>query len=124
MKKSNLPSIKKNKTAYICKGLFWIEAGEELFFGKGRMLLLEGLLETGSVSQAAKSMGITYKHAIKFIDSMNSHVSKPLVLLDGGARSSIATVTAEGKKTMRLYKKYNAEFNRFLSRLEKDIDFS
>lgn len=123
MKKSKVLLRKTKKNGYICKGLFWIEAGDELFLGKGRTILLEGLLETGSVSKAAISMGITYQHAMKFIDSMNSHAAKPLVLLEGSSRNSIATVTAEGIKAIRLYRKYYAEFDRFLRRIEKSVDF-
>jgi molybdate transport system regulatory protein len=124
MKKSRTFPRKQGANIHICRGLFWIEAGGELFLGKGRTILLEGILQTGSICLAAKAMGITYKHAIKFIDSMNSHAAKPLVVIEGNPRNSIASVTAEGKKAIRLYRKYYAEFDKFLRRLEKEIDFS
>ena len=54
--------------------------GEEIpFFGPGRLQLLEHIESTGSISQAAKNMGMSYKKAWKMISSMNEQAIKPLV---------------------------------------------
>lgn len=41
----------------------WLEAGDEVFFGAGRALLLSKIEEHGSLSKAAEDMGMSYRAA-------------------------------------------------------------
>jgi molybdate transport system regulatory protein len=106
-----------------CKGLFWIEGPEELFIGKGRVMLLEKIREHGSLAKAARAMGITYRHATEFVESMNRQALKPLVVISGEGRFSRAVITPEGRLAIRFYRKHSERFNKFLRKVEKDIDF-
>ena len=40
-------------------GRFWLERGEQPFLGHGRIELLEQIAATGSISQAARAMGMS-----------------------------------------------------------------
>jgi molybdate transport system regulatory protein len=121
MKRLKTDSAKAKPQACSCKGLFWIEGPEELFLGKGRVMLLEKIREHGSLAKAAKSMGITYRHATEFVDSMNRQAVKPLVAISDDGRFGRAKITAEGRMAIRLYRKYTEQFDKFLQRIEKNI---
>jgi molybdate transport system regulatory protein len=113
-------AIPKSKSRE-CRGLFWIEGPEELYLGKGRVMLLEKIGEHGSLAKAAKSMGITFRHASEFVNSMNRQATKPLVVISDDGRSGRAALTAEGRMAIRLYRKYTEQLDKFLQRIERNI---
>ena len=60
-------------------GRVWIDGSEGTFLGYGRIVLLERIRQYGSITQAAKSMEMSYRHAWELVDSMNRQARKPLV---------------------------------------------
>ncbi|WP_239540737.1 winged helix-turn-helix domain-containing protein [Spongiivirga citrea] len=46
---------------YSIKSRIWIEAGDNVLLGEGRVVLLKAIDEQGSLSQAAKSINMSYK---------------------------------------------------------------
>jgi molybdate transport system regulatory protein len=90
--------------------------GEEVpFFGPGRLQLLENIDATGSINQAAKNMGMSYKKAWKMISSMNEQAIKPLIVMQtGGSSGGGAVVTEEGHEIMRYYQALHQRFKAFL----------
>ncbi len=84
----------------------WIDIEGVKFFGKGRAELLELIEESGSISKAAKSMGMSYKKAWAMIDEMNTFGQKPYVITQkGGQKGGGAEVTETGKKVLIAYTK-------------------
>ncbi|HEY9049109.1 MAG TPA: ModE family transcriptional regulator [Ohtaekwangia sp.] len=84
----------------------WIDIDGVRFFGPGRAELLEYIETTGSISKAAKEMGMSYKKAWAMIDDINSRASKPYVILQkGGQKGGGAELTEPGKKAVASYKK-------------------
>ncbi|MBG1232674.1 winged helix-turn-helix domain-containing protein [Aestuariivirga litoralis] len=72
--------------------------------GPGKVELLEHVLETGSISQAAKKMDMSYRRAWLLIDEMNKMFSQPCVeTAAGGAGGGGAKVTAFGQKIVATY---------------------
>ncbi|MFH2123800.1 MAG: hypothetical protein ABIJ50_10010 [Pseudomonadota bacterium] len=53
---------------------------EETFLGHGRVLLLERIKKYGSISQAARSMEMSFKHAKDLVDSMTRQAGCTLVV--------------------------------------------
>jgi molybdate transport system regulatory protein len=93
------------------KGTIRIESQDDRFFGPGRLQLLENIIETGSISQAAKQMGMSYKKAWDLVNSMNQHTIKPIVSTQtGGEKGGGTVVTEEGKQLVAAFKKLNDEF--------------
>ena len=90
--------------------------GEDIpFFGPGRLQLLKQIESTGSISQAAKNMGMSYKKAWQMISSMNEQAIKPLVLMQtGGSSGGGAVVTDEGHEVMHYYQALHERFESFL----------
>lgn len=97
--------------------------GEEIpFFGPGRLQLLKQIESTGSISQAAKNMGMSYKKAWKMISSMNEQAIKPLVLMQTGGSSGGGTVvTVEGHEIMQYYQALHERFEAFLEIESKNL---
>ncbi len=60
-------------------GRIWIDGPEGTFFGYGRAVLLERIIEYGSITKAAKSMDMAYRHAWDLVDSMNRQAQEPFV---------------------------------------------
>lgn len=87
-----------------CRGRVWLEKDGETYLGFGRMVLLERIREFGSISAAAKSMKMSYKHAWDLVDSMNRHGREPLVSTSkGGKGGGGASLTETGELALREY---------------------
>lgn len=87
--------------------------------GGNRIDLLEAIDRCGSISGAARAVGISYKTAWDAVDAMNNASEKPLVLrAAGGVGGGGTIVTEEGQETVRLYRVLQGEHQRFLGRLE------
>jgi molybdate transport system regulatory protein len=69
----------------------WIDIDGERFFGPGRAELLQLIDETGSISKAAKAMGMSYKKAWAMVDGLNEHGRKPYVISRGSGVDSNGT---------------------------------
>ena len=104
------------------RGRVWIDGPEGTFIGYGRVVLLERIIEHGSITKAAKSMQMAYRHAWDLIDSMNSQAKTPFVeLATGGKGGGGARVTAAGIRAIRIFRKFHEHFQAFLNREEKKL---
>jgi molybdate transport system regulatory protein len=89
------------------------------FLGSDRIALLEKIDECGSITKAAKAVGICYKTAWDTIDAINNLSEKPLFIRMTGGKSGGGTkLTAEGKEVIRKYKIIQEEHEKFLTNLE------
>ena len=102
-------------TDYQLRGRLWIEGPEGTFLGFGRVVLLERILEHGSISAAARSMDMSYRHAWKLVDSMNRQSKKPVVISSTGGRGGGgARLTAEGEHAIEAFWSAWNDFKGFL----------
>lgn len=86
----------------------WVYVDQVKFFGPGRYELLTRIQETGSIAQAAKDMGLSYKKAWVMIDELNTLGSSPYVITQkGGSKGGGAVVTETAKNVMEAYKRLN-----------------
>ena len=107
------------------RGRIWIDGPEETFLGYGRIVLLERVREYGSITQAAKSMDMSYRHAWELVDSMNRQALGPLVeAATGGKGGGGARLTDDGEKAIKLFWKLHADFQSFLAEEEKVLGLS
>lgn len=67
-------------------GRFWVTRNGNNLIGRGRVTLLKKIAETGSISQAAKSMKMSYKAAWDAVDAMGKTLGEPLVTTSTGGR--------------------------------------
>ena len=95
----------------------WIDIDGERFFGPGRAELLELIEETGSISKAAKKMGMSYKKAWAMVDEMNAKATKPYVIAQkGGQKGGGTELTANGKQMLEAYNKLFARMNALIQK--------
>jgi molybdate transport system regulatory protein len=74
--------------------------------GPGKTALLESIRDTGSISAAAREMGMSYKRAWLLLDSMNQAFTEPVVTAaPGGAGGGGATLTAFGAEVLERYRR-------------------
>lgn len=108
-------ATQKGKRKLDFKGLVWISRGNDAFLGQGRVALLERIREYGSISEAAKSMDMSYKHAWDLVDSINRQAEKPLVVkTTGGKGGGGAELTEEGEKAIKVFWTFYNDFLDFL----------
>ena len=72
--------------------------------GPGKADLLEAIEQTGSISAAARSLGMSYRRAWLLVDTMNQCFKSPVVeTLTGGQRGGGARVTELGHDVLTRY---------------------
>ena len=97
-------------------GRLWIEGPADRFMGIGRLELLEKIHALGSISKAAKAMGMSYKRAWDLVSSLNQQAREPLVGTQaGGRRGGGAVVTAAGQQLITEFQAMQARFAAFLA---------
>lgn len=97
------------------RGRLWVDGPEGTFLGYGRVVLMERIREHGSITKAAKSMDMSYRHAWRLIDSMNRQSSKPYVVREAGGRNGGGTrLTEEGERAIEKFWLAQELFRKFL----------
>lgn len=82
-----------------------IPHGDESAIGPGKANLLEAIDKAGSISAAARDMGMSYKRAWDLVDTMNRCFKHPLVATaTGGSHGGGARVTDFGHEVLRRYR--------------------
>ena len=122
MKKAshNPRTDKKPKPGF--RARIWIDGPEGTFIGHGRVVLLERIIEHGSITKAAKSMGMAYRHAWDLVDSMNRQAKRPFVeLATGGKGGGGARVTEDGMSAIKVFWQFNKDLDAFLAKEEKKL---
>lgn len=107
------------------EGQFWITHNGKDLASEGRVALLRAIDATGSISQAAKAVGISYKFAWDSIDAMNGASGRPLVQRSAGGKGGGGTrLTDAGHALIAAYQRYEQEHLLFLQRLGDDAGIS
>ncbi len=91
--------------------------GRVFAFGPGKATLLEHIGRTGSISEAAKAMEMSYMKAWKLVKSMERGFAEPLVRKTrGGSARGGATLSPTGQKALALYREMESASQAALSR--------
>lgn len=82
-----------------------ITVGDVIAIGPGKIDLLEALDATGSITSAAKSLGMSYRRAWLLIDEINHALKVPAVTTAaGGAKGGGSALTDTGRSVITLYR--------------------
>jgi molybdate transport system regulatory protein len=82
-----------------------IDFGPASSIGPGKMALLEHIDSSGSLSQAARELGMSYRRAWLLLDDLNHTFSEPVATaVAGGTGGGGATLTAFGKKLIESFR--------------------
>ena len=60
--------------------------GPEIAVGPGKIALLDAIAETGSISAAARALGMSYRRAWLLIDTMNRCFREPVIETASGGK--------------------------------------
>lgn len=107
---------------YRLRGRIWIEGPDGTFLGYGRVVLLERIRDYGSISAAARSMEMSYRHAWKLVDSMNRQGRAPVVeKTTGGRGGGGAVLTEAGERAVASFWSVYADFKEFLGQRSRTL---
>jgi molybdate transport system regulatory protein len=96
--------------------------------GPGKAELVERIAQTGSISAAARKMGMSYRRAWQLVESLNRTFREPVVTTaTGGTRGGGAQVTPFGGRIVALFRAMEgkasaaiaADLRRFAANLRK-----
>jgi len=86
-----------------------INYGRSFAFGPGKAELLEHIDRTGSISEAAKAMEMSYMRAWTLVKSLDRGFSEPLVQKTrGGNTKGGAVLSNTGRQVLILYRQMEA----------------
>ena len=73
--------------------------------GPGKIALLEAIERAGSISGAARELGMGYRTAWLLVDSLNSMFLDPVVATAPGRKDGASTLTELGRSLLATYQR-------------------
>jgi molybdate transport system regulatory protein len=96
---------------------FRVDFGRDGSIGPGKIALLEHIGSGGSLSQAARELGMSYRRAWQLLASLNSSFDERVVLSSKGGRGGGgARLTPFGRLLVRVYRDFEAGLQRRAAR--------
>ena len=108
------------KPAFELHGSVWMTVAGANFGDPTRVELLARIAEHGSITQAAKSIPMSYKAAWDAIDAMNTLAGEPLVeRMAGGKGGGGTRLTTRGQQLVNNFRLIQHEHRRFIEHLAR-----
>lgn len=97
--------LTKEKHRPSCK--VWLEYNGKPILGKGGAEILEAIKEEGSISRAARKVGMSYRHVWSYLDNMQKVLKEPIVETYKGGRTGGggARLTELGESLLKEYRR-------------------
>ena len=112
---------KKQAEPLMLQGAVWLTVGRDNLAGSDRIGLLRAIAEQGSITQAAKAVGMSYKAAWDAVDTMNNLAGEALVARTTGGRGGGSTLlTARGARLVERFAQLDAAHQRFVKLLSEE----
>jgi molybdate transport system regulatory protein len=101
----------------------WLNLDGHNLAGARRVALLAKIAEVGSITQAAKAVGFSYRGAWNAIDDMGNLAGEPLLeRMAGGKGGGFTRLTARGENLVRNFALIEQEHARFVDRLNRQAE--
>ena len=82
-----------------------IQISENFYIGPGKVLLMESILNKGSISSAARDIGMSYKKAWNLIKEINKFSKNKIVITNtGGQGVRGAKISEEGVSFIKSFR--------------------
>ena len=112
---------KKADQRLALQGAVWLTVGPDNLGGSDRFGLLQAIATQGSITQAAKAIGMSYKAAWDAVNTMNNLAGEALVeRTTGGAGGGSTRLTARGSRLVERFTQLAAAHQRFVKLLSED----
>ena len=86
-----------------------LKCGDQVVIGPGKIALLEAIGTSGSISAAARALGMSYRRAWLLVDEMNRGLVSPVIrATTGGTRGGGATLTDVALQIIERYRAVQA----------------
>ncbi|OYT59074.1 NUDIX hydrolase [Euryarchaeota archaeon ex4484_178] len=90
---------------------FWFESDRGYILGEGGYQVLKEIEKCGSIYDAARNLGMSYRHAWGKIKEIEKNLGKKLVISQRGGKEGGKTIlTSEGRKLILEFEKYRELF--------------
>jgi molybdate transport system regulatory protein len=90
--------------------------GPEIAIGPGKADLLDAIAATGSISESARRMGMSYRRAWLLADTMNRCFREPVIAsATGGTGGGGATLTPFGRRVLAQFRAMQAHVDRAIA---------
>ncbi|MFH1593829.1 MAG: LysR family transcriptional regulator [Candidatus Omnitrophota bacterium] len=100
----------------------WLEKDGKQIFGEGKSEIFKRIRKHGSINKAAKSMGISFRHAWSYITEVEKRLGKPLIERTKGGRGGGGSgLTAYAAELVEKYDKLKRAVDSFADRKKKEI---
>jgi molybdate transport system regulatory protein len=87
-----------------------VVCGKDIALGPGKAELLELLIQTGSLTKAARRLDMSYMRAWTLVKTMNEYFCRPVAVAErGGKKGGGMTVTATGRRVLALYQEMESK---------------
>ena len=104
------------------EGRLWMAGQNGANLTAERVALLEAIAEQGSISAAAKELGMSYRSAWDAVNSINNLADPPLLERHPGGRSGGATLlTQQGRNLIAAFRRMETEYQRLLQGMSHEI---
>lgn len=91
--------------------------GDAIAIGPGKIALLEAVDSTGSITAAAKQLGMSYRRAWMLLDELNGSLRLPAVdSAKGGPHGGGSALTGEGRRLIQIYRRIESQAHRSCQR--------
>ena len=105
-----MPAALKSTGRKRFKSHFRIYLGDEIALGPGKIELLRLIAKTGSISESARRMEMSYNRAWLLVRTMNRCFKEPLVSATrGGDQHGGAQLTPAGTRVLALYSRLESK---------------
>jgi molybdate transport system regulatory protein len=105
------------------KAKIWITHHGGIAFGKGRAQLLDAIEKTGSISAAARLLGLSYRHAWSMLESSERLLRRSLVeRTRGGRRGGGARITPYAARLLEKYRSIGDRFSQLAREESHELD--
>jgi molybdate transport system regulatory protein len=104
------------------EGKLWMAGHNGADLTAERVALLEAIAEQGSISAAAKELGMSYRSAWDAVNSINNLADPPLMERQPGGRSGGTTLlTQQGRNLIAAFRRMETEYRRVLQGMSQEI---
>lgn len=102
---------------------FFVDTEAGAFLSETRVSLLEAISVEGSISRAAKCVGIAYKTAWDLVESLNQQTGVPVVVRSvGGHRGGGSRLTDYGRRLVAFYRAVQADYQAAIDELSSHLE--
>jgi molybdate transport system regulatory protein len=110
-------------TPWQVKGHVELGPDADSLLGDRRLRLLEGIADTGSITRAAKRLGLSYRAAWNTVDALRNLAGEALVVTQSGGSDGGGTrLTPAGERLVRTYRAVQEYQRRFLIGLQAQLE--